>query len=227
MNDKDFWLDYWQKNEIILRSHPQSKVGRTINGQPISDEMWNKTTDYVSGILKCEASHFLLDVCAGSGVFSDFFSSQVRSIDAVDISSTLLSNISAVNVNKIVGDLSELVLDRRKYDRVLFYFAIQHFSLHLLPSILSNIFQSCKDGAIVFIGDIPNAEKKFVFFNTEERKSAYFRSLMNSTPIIGEWFVKQDLIEMAKFIGFREVNCLDQPDYCINAHYRFDLVLEV
>jgi ubiquinone/menaquinone biosynthesis C-methylase UbiE len=227
MMEKDFWMEYWQKDDMIFRDHLQSKIGRTINGQPISDEMWNKTTQYIADLMRCEKSHFFLDVCAGSGVFSDFFSTQVHGIDAVDISEPLLSNIKAPNVNKIIGDLSAIKLDKEKYDRVLFYFAIQHFSLQELPQILNNIFQSCKSGAVVLIGDIPDIEKKYDFFNSSERRAAYFNSLITCKPIIGEWFFRQDLVEMAKFIGFTKVTFLPQPGFCINAHYRFDLILEV
>lgn len=227
MVGSDFWKEYWQNNEIIFRENLQSKVGRTINGVPISEELWDKSTSYIAEILRCEKTNYLLDVCAGSGVFSNFFADKVQSIDAFDISETLLSNVKAKNVHTIVGDLNEVVFDKGKFDRVLFYFAIQHFSISQLPSIFKNIFQSCKSGAVVLIGDIPDVERKFDFFDSAERKLAYFDSLMNNTPIIGEWFYKQDLIEMARFVGFKSVQCIEQPDFLINSHYRFDLVLEV
>ena len=223
----DFWKEYWRKDEIIFRANRQSKVGRTVNGQPISDENWNKTVSYVAEILKCEDSFTMLDVCAGSGVFTDFFSEKVAHIDALDISEELLNNIKSANVNKVVADLIEVSLEYSKYNRVLFYFALQHFRLDDLPTIMKKIHLSCKKGALVFIGDIPNIEKKSYFSNDEKRKTAYFQSLIKQEPIIGEWFFKSDLLEMAHFVGFEKATILDQPDYCINAHYRFDLLLEV
>lgn len=225
MTNTDYWRNYWQNDAIIYKDNLQSKVGRTLHGTPISDEQWNQTIAYTSSLLECEKTDVLLDLCAGSGVFSSHFSSFVKEIHAIDISETLLRNIKEKNVVKIVADAVNHQFEKNFFDKVIFYFALQHFTLQESFVILNKLFDACKEGAVLLIGDIPDIEKKYDFFNTNERKKAYFESLPTNTPIIGEWFLKADLLHMAKYVGFSSCSIIDQPEFCINSHYRFDLKL--
>jgi ubiquinone/menaquinone biosynthesis C-methylase UbiE len=224
-SDRFYWTKYWSENEIIHRSDKQSKVGRTIGGVPISDNQWSKTLDYITQLLDVRSQDCLLDLCAGSGVFTDFFSNKVQHVDAVDISETLLSNIVSTNVSVIIGDVCDMDFKHERYDRVLFYFAIQHFNLFEIIGILNRLYQATKSGGIILVGDVPDQARKYAFYNNETRRKAYFDSVLANEPIIGEWFGKEDLMYLAQHIGFSKVEVLDQPAFCMNAHYRFDLKL--
>ena len=82
-----------------------------------------------------------------------------------------------------------------------------------------------KKGGIFYIGDIPDIEKLFHFFNTKEREFAFFDSLKNKKPIIGTWFNMQFMEKLGLYSGFSTVEIIKQPDYVINSHYRFDVKL--
>ena len=62
------------------------------------------------------------------------------------------------------------------------------------------------------------------FFNTDERKEVYFNSLESNAPIIGTWFDKLFFENLSSNLGFGKYVSLDQPNYQINSHYRFDFI---
>ena len=79
-----------------------------------------------------------------------------------------------------------------------------------------------KPGGEIYIGDIPDIGKKWSFYNTSERKSVYFRNIMEETPIIGTWFSRNWLKELSLFTGFKNIEVLEQHERLICSYYRFD-----
>lgn len=225
----DFWKKYWQSADILRESHPQNQVGRTINKQPIAEDRWQDTLDFVASYLMPANDDILLDLCAGNGLLSIFFAKTIRQVVAVDISADLLEKIDTTtyqNIGTVQSDVLALDLPKASFDKALMYFALQHFSLKETINVFQIVRNILKPGGLFYIGDIPDAARIWDFFNNKEREKEYFESVITQQPIIGQWFDKAFIEKGAKFAGFSDVRLISQPEYQFNSHYRFDALLK-
>ncbi|MEI8136310.1 MAG: class I SAM-dependent methyltransferase [Bacteroidota bacterium] len=226
MSDQDYWKEFWNKNQIIDREGIHEKVGRTIKGVPITDEKWNASLKDIEDHLLLNKEDDVVDIAAGSGALAIPFSEKVRSYTALDISEKLLENLKKYpKINTIHADALQVDLGKENYSKAILYFALQHFNESECIILLEKIFKCLKPEGICLIGDIPDEAKKFTFFNTPEREKAYFDSVKKNEPIIGTWFDKQFLLKAGHQCGFGKSIIINQPNYHINSHYRFDLKL--
>ncbi len=226
MSQENYWVNFWNKNEIINREGVHEKVGRTILGKPISDDDWNLVLQDLSKQLKLNNSDTLLDIAAGSGAIAVPFSKIVHSVTAIDISEKLLQcmkNYPGIEI--INADIRTHHFNENQFSKVIFYFALQHFNEKETIQLFFNIHKWLKPDGICLIGDIPDEERKFNFFNTPERQKKYFESIINETPIIGNWFNKKFIQKLGEHVGFTTTELIQQPSGYINAHYRFDVKL--
>jgi ubiquinone/menaquinone biosynthesis C-methylase UbiE len=225
----DFWKEYWQNADILRETHPQNQVGRTINKQPIAEDRWHDTLDFIATHLKPSKNDVLLDLCAGNGLLSVFFAKTMRQVMAVDISEDLLNKIDTTvhqNIRTVQSDLLALDLANESFDKALMYFALQHFSLKETINVFQKVHDILKPGGLFYIGDIPDAALIWNFFNNKDREKAYFESVLTEEPIVGQWFDKAFIQKGGKFAGFSDVQIISQPAYQFNSHYRFDALLK-
>ena len=38
----NYWIDFWNNNNILNKKSIHEKIGRTIGGEPISEDKWAK-----------------------------------------------------------------------------------------------------------------------------------------------------------------------------------------
>jgi ubiquinone/menaquinone biosynthesis C-methylase UbiE len=224
MKEDNYWIKYWQKNKIINQSNDHAKVGRTIKGKPISEIIWKKTLTHIFKEINLKKNDVVLDLAAGSGSLAFPMSLKSKHVIAVDISRKLLDSIpKRKNISVLKGDIRFLKFENNTFDKIIFNFAIQHFTDKEVIELSTKLFSWLKVGGSLYIGDIPDEARLFKFYNNTERKKALFNSILQNKPIIGNWFHKQFLKEVFKSAGFNHVVLKNQPPYFINAHYRFDL----
>jgi len=224
----NYWENFWNENNILNSENPQNQVGRALNKEPISEELWIKTLSYIFNTINITSNDVVLDLCAGNGLITLPLSEKVKKVVAVDISTKLLSSINNKkneNITTIVEDIIKLKFEENSFSKVIFYFAIQHFTEIEVISLFKKVNSWLEIGGIYYIGDIPDIDKLFNFFNTKERESAFFNSLKNKKPIIGTWFNRRYLEKLGLYSGFSSVEIIKQPSYLINSHYRFDIKL--
>jgi ubiquinone/menaquinone biosynthesis C-methylase UbiE len=224
----NYWAKFWNNSEIINSENPQVQIGRTINKKPISDDLWQETLSFICQELHLKKEDMVLDLCAGNGLLSLPISKQVTHVTAVDLSDKLICQLNLINIPNITTikkDVNEVDFSANKYSKVVFYFSIQHFDLKDVVIIFEKVFKWLKPKGIFYVGDIPDIEKLFVFYNTEHRVKIYFDSIKKNEPIIGTWFSKTFFERLGKYVGFNDVQIIGQPSHFYNAHYRFDVKL--
>lgn len=229
------WKGHYN-NERIYGVGLQAQVGRTVNQKVIQEEIWERTLSFVINKMNVTNESVLLDLCCGNGAHTVPMAKLVSSITAVDFSEPLLENLKnyaiAENVDniKIVNaDVNEVKLVDNTYTHALLYFALQHFTELEALLVMESVFGSLnKDSAgIFYIGDIPDRNKLWEFANTNEYVRMYFDRLKQGNPAVGSWFLADDLVKMAKYVGFSTVEVIKQPDWQINSSWRFDLLLRL
>jgi len=227
--EKDYWVNYWTTSKMVENENPHCQVARTVNKIPIDQQRWKFHLHEIEQTLDLGPSDSLLDLCAGNGLITMPLSLRCKSVTAVDISSTLLEKIDTntyPTISLITGDVRDVCLPESAFTKGLMYCALQHFNERETIGIFEAIYQSLMRGGSFLVGDIPDIDRLFVFYNKPEWVRAYFDSVKANTPAVGTWFKKEILLEMAKYVGFGDAKILSQHPNLINSHYRFDLSLK-
>ena len=225
---RDYWKKYWNENPAIHSGSPQQQVTRTKNKVPIEDGLWDYTLAGIEKALELRSEDTLLDLGAGNGLVSVPFSRKCRAVVAVDISSALAGRIDTSahrNISVVVGDIMDLEFGENSFTKGIMYSVLQHFSERDTVRIFEHIHRWLVPGGIFFIGDIPDVDCLWDFFDTPEREKAYFDSIRHESPVVGTWFKRSFLYKLACSAGFSKCEVLDQDPALFNAHYRFDLKL--
>ena len=224
MDYKEYWKDHWNNREKITQ--PQlAQVERTFEGKPVNRDIWGNMVQYAQGQLELFESSVILDLCAGNGLFSEPMAEVAKEVVAVDFSANLLKEIKNDKIRIIESDICELKIEKDYFTHVLLYAGIQYLNEKEALMVFENVYNGMKEQGLFFIADIPDRSFLWHFANTKEYKIKYFENLKNNTPAIGSWFLKQDLEEMAKYVGFKKVEILEQPSWSPYSHFKFDMKL--
>jgi len=227
--DTDYWVKFWNESRVVKQANLQSQVGRTFKGVPVSKETWERTLDHLRTSLSLTQEDHLLDICAGNGLITTAFSKNVKHVTSLDVSECLLNKIEKLkipNIKILLGDLRKIEFPENSFSKIIFYFALQHFTENETVRIFSKIFRWLKKDGICYIGDIPDVDRKWEFYNTTEREHIYFKLIGNDDLHVGSWFKKDFLSKLANFSGFSSCEILNQEKWMINSHYRFDVILK-
>lgn len=225
----DYWKNFWQSHAIsAIDGHSQYQVLRTLNKKPISDEQFSEILEYVKEKIKLEKKDDVLDLCCGNGLITTFLSSGCKSVTGVDFAEGLTSIIdlkSFKNISLIVEDIRKVKFQQESFDKVILYAGLQYLSEKETVFLFENVMNWLRADGLFLIADIPDRERIWNFFNSQERERVYFDTLKDDKPIVGTWFEEEWLAKLGKYAGFSEVEMLAQPVGFPYAHYRFDLLL--
>jgi len=226
MESKDYWKTFWNQSSLLDKKNIHEQVGRTKKGVAIDDEVWEQTLAYIIQNTNLNKDDDLLDLACGSGAISIAVQNKVKSVTAVDISQKLITGLKIFkSINAIHSDILEVSFKECEFSKVILYFALQHFNENETLKIFERVYKWLKPDGVFFCGDVTDIEKQFDFYDTDERKKAFFESVKENQPIIGTWFNKNFLINLAKYTGFKQAIIIDQPENQFNSHYRFDIKL--
>ena len=222
----NYWSEYW-KEKSFSSKNLQAHIGRTVSGTSINDELWKRTVLFIYHQLCIDDKSNILDLCCGNGMLSVPLSYKCNKLVGVDISQALLNELlerEICNITTICADINEFNTEE-KYTHVILYFSLQYFNESQVIEIFQKVFTFLEEGAVFYIGDIPDRTKLWNFANTKEYEKAYFDSIREESPKIGNWFLKQDLLKLANYIGYKRASIVEQPSWMYNSHYRFDMIL--
>jgi hypothetical protein len=106
------------------------------------------------------------------------------------------------------------------------YEVIQHIEYKKLTEFMSFFRASFSRGAQIFVGGIPDEEKKWSFYDSFSRRSGLLRALMESGDPMGTWLHRDYFMYLGDTYDLG-VKILPQPETLYTSHYRFDCLLEV
>jgi cyclopropane fatty-acyl-phospholipid synthase-like methyltransferase len=217
-----YWTNFWQRQANDSQSLPdQHRVLRTLSKRPIKPPQWHSTVDYVLSQLNLSPEHDVLDLAGGNGLLAKEIQPHVNSVTVVDVAQSLLP-ASCSNFKSICADMRHVDFAECSFDRILLYAAIQYLTLAETTQLLENASLWLKPGGVLFIGDIPDANRRWNFFDTPARRRSYFESLVAGKPIVGTWFDRRWLERLGSHVGLKHVTAIDQPADQIYAWFRFD-----
>ena len=227
---RDYWTNYWlEHSKNIKGKKPQSQVLRTFNKQDINDDKWNLTLSHVIKYLDLRTSDIVLDLCCGNGLITREISKKCMSVTAVDISDELISEINVEsnnNIKIIVQDIRDVEFENNTFSKVIIYAGIQYLNYKETLLLFKAVYNWMKIDGIFFIGDIPDINRIWHFYNTKQRESIYFNSIEEEAPIVGTWYNKDFLQKLANYCSFKEVEIIEQHKDMIYSHFRFDMYMK-
>lgn len=225
----DFWQSFWiTHGKESQNAEPQVQVLRTLNKQPVTPETFAAIIASVEELLRPEIGNDLLDLCCGNGMITKHFFDKARTVTAVDLSDELVSQITPVasdNIRAYAADARLVGFPENSFDRILLYAGLQYFSEVETIDLFARLRKWLRKDGLIVIGDIPDAMRRWNFFNSLEREGLYFDALKEGKPLVGYWFESEWLIRLARFAGFSSAEVCQQPEGLPYRHYRFDLVL--
>jgi ubiquinone/menaquinone biosynthesis C-methylase UbiE len=224
---------YWKEHyDLISEQFPVSllkQVGKTVNGQEISETQVKLITESIVNGLKLAAEDSIFDLCCGNGVITKQLASSVKDIVGVDFSTRLINcarlynsanNIAYLNCN--IMDLDPKYFSGLK--KILMYEALQHFTSKEVIALLE-VFDCLQSGALLFFGSIPNKNKLKTYYNTPEKYAYYKKSEAEGKPHMGRWWLMSEIEQIASNYGYK-ANILRQNPELYTAYYRFDVLLK-
>ena len=228
-NKVDFWVDFWNtyaKNSKVQDEH--SQVLRTLNKEPISNDIWEFTLTTIENAIEPKKDDNLLELCCGNGLISRHLSPKVKNITAIDISVELINTIDTSkysNIKALDSDIRCLTYDDKAFDKIIIYAGIQYLNYSETIKLFEQIYTWLKPGGILFIGDIPDKDKLWAFYNTPEREAVYFNNTKEEIDVVGTWFEKDFFYKLGDFIGFSTGEVIEQDKKLIYSNFRYDFKL--
>jgi len=232
-----FW-DGYRNEEARSEGDLFVQVGKTIARQPIPRHIFESMVERIIYRLELGPEDHLLDMCCGNGLVSYELGAIVERVTAVDFAAHLIAAAKAFkslpNIDYLVGDVSSPIDEMlgasgagvHTPSKFLMNDALAYFEPESLDRIVRNIVAVHGERPFrLLLTGIPNAARKWNFYNTEERKARHLENLRKGdveNEGMGRWWESSEIEGIAVLHGLH-VDVVDQP-VGISA-YRMDALL--
>lgn len=224
------WESYWNQPEIIDEDNVFVQIQKTVNKKPITPEQFRALIDSVVEFLRINDKDTVLDLCCGNGVVTQEIAKVCGSVVGVDFSMPLLrvarDRFSETNIQYIHGNVTSLpdVILGTSFTKIFMNEALQHLSLEETDQMLGCISRSKCSSAPILFSAVPDKEKIWSFYDTDERREEYIRRIKDGTEAIGHWWDRAELEALAERYGY-QAQFKALPAILHSAKYRFDVLL--
>lgn len=207
------------------------QVEKTVAGQPISPAELQTQVESVAQGLGLSPEDTVLDLCCGNGIMTTRIATACSRVVGIDFAEPLvriaLKYHNPANVSYYcmgVLDPAVRTLPELPFTKVYMYDSLQHFSEDEWPALLDQLLATTAPGSVAFFGGVPDIDRIWEFYNTEERRQDYYRRKREGREAIGTWWNRLTVERAALEKGF-ECDILPQPPSVNTAHYRFNVRL--
>ena len=227
---KGFWSSY-RKKEVTSEEDLYVEVGRTVNGEPVSEVAFQLSIDLIVRGLDLSKRDLLLELCCGNGLVTRRLAPVVDQIRAVDFSEHLIANArkfsAAANVSYFCGDavahLEDLALSKAYVPtKILLGDCLCYFDEEALRGMLRAVRRLTADHFVFMASGIPCEELKWNFYNTPERVRRFEENQLladDTNDGIGRWWRREELEEIGRELGVSMV-ISEQPS--VLSSFRID-----
>ena len=224
MENPTYWTEFWTDyGRTVREKDEQTQVLRTSNKKPISAELWNFTLDGIVKQIELSDHDEVLELCCGNGLISRHIAESGQNVTAVDISEDLLQNLRDYdNITTQQGDIRQIDFETDRFSKIVLYAGIQYLTWGESVSVFQKVFKWLKPDGIFFVGDIPDAARKWHFYDSPEREATYFDNLSLGKAIVGTWFDQDFLEKLGAYTGFSKSIHIPQHRDLIYSSFRYD-----
>ncbi|MGO9022560.1 MAG: GNAT family N-acetyltransferase [Syntrophobacteraceae bacterium] len=234
-----FWDEYFSsrygKEQVVTEEDLYFQVARTVNRRPIGSEVFHQIVDEIIEDLLLMPEDILIDLCCGNGLFTFELKDNAKQIIGVDFSKKMIDTANkykrAPNITYCLGNVIEHLDTMRAArptiipNKYMMLGSLGYFSSGELIRMLTSIILLSHDFKFV-IRDVPNAELKWNFYDTAERKKSYNKLLELGDLTydgIGNWWSPDDIKNICD--GLR-LKCSIRNQELPISNYRMDVLIE-
>lgn len=221
---KDFWRNY-RNIEFVAEKDLFFQVGKTINGEPISNEMFQWMVQDIVDALQLRNDDGFMEMCCGNGLLTKPLSHFVKEVFAFDFTSHLIDTAKKMNANDNViyqvGDAKEDFFANFQGIEIPKKYLMNDSLGYFTPIDLEEIFARLiakSDSFDFYITGIPNDELKWNFYNTDERKAIYQECVQSgdiTNKGMGKWWKYEELLVISEKFQM-EFKLVHQPEHISN-----------
>lgn len=220
------WKEYWNTNALKCIDNEINQVQRK------DLESTFVTASRIVKILKIDKNDTVLDVCCGNGILTQIVSEKTKNIVGVDQSNVLIKLANAKNnkatVTYKIGSALDLekTLQNMLFDKIYLQFSFQYFDKKNEGAlVIAAMLAHLKPNGKIFIGDIPNFKKRFIYYNTFVKRIRWIKQYIFNTNPMGKFWKQTELAAICKKLQVKGT-FLKQPKELPYSHYRFDYLIE-
>lgn len=225
------WAKYWANYpKKVGEDEYQKQVDNTINGEPYSEEEYQEMVSGICERLDLQKDDVLLELCCGNGLLTVELAKKCKQVIGVDFSEPLLEVANRVHRPENVSyqrldllELDQLLIAKSKFfNKSLLHSGLQFFQKKSFKFILETMINLLSNPKIILLSSVPDKSKKWMLFNTPQRKMKYIYYQISNQDRIGTWWDKQFIKKVCQELN---LNCefypesVDQPA----SYYRFDV----
>jgi SAM-dependent methyltransferase len=226
------WKKHYSQNAVLFKETEFLKqVQKTVSGQPITPAQLEAQILDIRKALDIRNDDFIMDMCCGNGIITAEISKFCSAVIGIDFSEPLIKIAGKYNNPENVTYFCMSVLDQnikrlvnKPFTKIYMYDALQHFKEDDLQKILELVLEISGSKPVILIGGIPDVDKLWDFYDTDERREEYRRRKSQNQEAIGTWWNRNYIKEVCLQNGF-ECEFLSQNPILHSAHYRFDIRL--
>ena len=227
----NYWKNNFNDDKIInVGKDLQANVARTKKGKSVTVEDWTKTIQSLISTLKINRESNVLELCCGNGVLLGELAPYCDFAVGVDYSNKLLdqfrNHYTDRNIELVFADVRNFEIKENFFNTIIIYFSIQHFDERDTFLLIKKCIKSLKKDGQIYIGDIPDLEKKWIYIDRRKYHQDYFNRVVNRKPKIGYWFQKDFFKAMNSCFPKATFQIISQPDYQINSDHCFDVLIK-
>jgi cyclopropane fatty-acyl-phospholipid synthase-like methyltransferase len=228
------WRRYWEDFPARFGEEEFCKqVGRTAHGgKPTPEAELQIAIDQVQQGLGLCADDRLLDLCCGNGLLTQRLASDVSHVTGIDFSQVMVETARRHHQRPNTCFERGSVLDlaaalpnlEQPFTKACLLESLHYFGPHEFEAILIGLSAVARGDAVFYFSGITDAAKQDLFYDTEERRRERARRLADGTDVMGHWWTRDELLDVAHRRGL-ECEFIPQDPRLNTAHYRFDLKL--
>jgi len=220
-----YWKKYWEKaaqNESLFL-----QVQRNNN---FNAESLKQIEDNICELINLRNEDSLLDVCCGNGLITKYLAARCRKIIGVDFSDQM---INTANKQRLLPNIEFIKEDalylnnsiKEKFDIIILYFSFQYFNRSQGEKAILEIKKLLKPKGKILIGDIPNKNKIWMFYDTPIKRFFYIKQMLLNQSKMGKFWSEKEMKEISKKLNLKGTY-IEQPTNLPHSHYRFDYLFE-
>ncbi len=218
------WKYYWDRNASLAKTRLDAVQRKDFESTRI-------TASHIVDTLDIVEKDTLLDLCCGNGIITEMIAEQCYSITGIDQSEVLIKdakdNNKSKNVRFIVGDVMRLssYFENETFNKIYLQFSFQYFDKKGLgKQLIKEALQLLDKGGKLFIGDIPDKNKLFVFYNTIPKLFYLITSKLRNKNPMGKFWKKNELYKICEELNVKG-HPIKQSSDLPYSWYRFDFLI--
>jgi len=219
------WKSYWNQVANEAKDPIRAVQRKDIRSTKLS-------ATHIISTLNITKNDSVLDVCCGNGLLTEVIADTCLKITGIDQSEILIKNAKKISQTKnssyILGDALNLkeVVSNEKFDKIYLQFSFQYFDKKGMgEQVIKEAIKLLKPKGMLFIGDIPEAAKRFIFYNSFPKLFYYVGSKIRGKNTMGKFWSPKELAQICDKLQIKGTY-LKQPELLAYAWYRFDYLIE-